>query len=345
MLSAEILNRFEAEYELTKKKRLEKYWGLGGGCWVCESCQAGYKVSHACGSGYGKVESALGLDTGVKVANAVDDATCFQGTKSLEGLADLATGGAYSGIKDAGQTIAKTASCAGSESWIPVIETVMGGLGTTGWSSGATGVGASNATWEGIDAAVQAMQGEECGEAGCVVHKQDGDDTEKDEEIQGQDSVDTYDEEKNETAKEAAQEGQGQAESAAKEALAIGANPANASDIATGQAGTLSRSQYNDLYGSVANSKASTQADYLNKMGYANSLAQQASNIKKGSGLNVASGVLQGMGAGASAGAGFSDENLKENVNENDVISHIGKLVDMMTEVEQLKKARKKEND
>lgn len=47
----------------------------------------------------------------------------------------------------------------------------------------------------------------------------------------------------------------------------------------------------------------STQADYLNKMGYSNALEQQSSNLQAGSFLNNISSIFQGAASGAKTGA------------------------------------------
>lgn len=56
--------------------------------------------------------------------------------------------------------------------------------------------------------------------------------------------------------------------------------------------------------GSALRSAAtSTQADYLNKMGYSNALGQQASNLQTGAFLNNISSIFQGAASGAKTGA------------------------------------------
>lgn len=62
-------------------------------------------------------------------------------------------------------------------------------------------------------------------------------------------------------------------------------------------------SNYLQNYGNLASLGQSTQNDYLQKMGYADSLNKQADNIEKGRSLQIGNSIFQGAGAGASFGA------------------------------------------
>lgn len=60
---------------------------------------------------------------------------------------------------------------------------------------------------------------------------------------------------------------------------------------------------YSGNLSALQNLGQSTQNDYLQKMGYANALEQQASNMEKGSALNIVGAAVGGAGAGAGLGA------------------------------------------
>lgn len=78
-----------------------------------------------------------------------------------------------------------------------------------------------------------------------------------------------------------------------------------------GEANLANRSNANNALAGIA---ASTQADYLNKIGQANALQQQADNMQKGAALNTAGATVSGAAQGLANGAsmfGTSDENEK----------------------------------
>ena len=81
--------------------------------------------------------------------------------------------------------------------------------------------------------------------------------------------------------------------------------------------------QYADSLQGMKNQQVQTQADWLEKMGYANGLQQTASNMKTGAGMQIANAALGGMGAGAQlfvnafTGRPPSDENVKEPIEPN----------------------------
>lgn len=60
---------------------------------------------------------------------------------------------------------------------------------------------------------------------------------------------------------------------------------------------------YQANYGALQNAQASTQNDYLNKLGYANALQNQADNMNTGSTWNTIGAFMQGMGGGAGVGS------------------------------------------
>lgn len=78
------------------------------------------------------------------------------------------------------------------------------------------------------------------------------------------------------------------------------------------RAGALSstdkfNSTYSDSVEGLQSQNVATQADYLEKMGYANALDINAANLEKGAGANVAAAIFQGM----------SDEDEKESIDED----------------------------
>lgn len=79
-----------------------------------------------------------------------------------------------------------------------------------------------------------------------------------------------------------------------------GANRAAASAVAGNQ---TNEGGQTSAQSALRNTAVGTQADYLNKMGYANALDMQSENKKKGAFLNTMSGIFSGAGEGASVGA------------------------------------------
>ena len=67
-------------------------------------------------------------------------------------------------------------------------------------------------------------------------------------------------------------------------------------------------STYRDSVEGLKNQNTATQADWLEKQGYANALNINAQNLQQGAGLNTVAAIFQGM----------SDETEKENINNND---------------------------
>jgi len=89
-----------------------------------------------------------------------------------------------------------------------------------------------------------------------------------------------------------------------------------------GEANLANRSNANNALAGIA---ASTQADYLNKIGQANALQQQAENMQKGAALNTAGATVSGAAQGLSTGAslfGTSDENEKTSCSDLDFIKN-----------------------
>lgn len=89
-----------------------------------------------------------------------------------------------------------------------------------------------------------------------------------------------------------------------------------------GEANLANRSNANNALAGIA---ASTQADYLNKIGQANALQQQAENMQKGAALNTAGATVSGAAQGLATGAsmfGTSDENEKCGCSDLDFIKN-----------------------
>lgn len=98
-----------------------------------------------------------------------------------------------------------------------------------------------------------------------------------------------------EAAREQAAQQEAEAQEAAtKAAQAEGANKAMSSAI--GGASSTNNTAQN--VSAMKSTKASTQNDWLEKQGYANSLAQQAANQRIGSNINIGAGILQGASSG-----------------------------------------------
>ena len=115
-----------------------------------------------------------------------------------------------------------------------------------------------------------------------------------------------------------------------------GMNRARASTQASQNAATQSTQNANSMGSALRNQSQGTQNDYLNKMNYANSLDQQASNIQSGAALNTIGSALQGAGNGAKFGAGLSDENCKKapSLREMfDAIPNDGMLISLATKL------------
>lgn len=103
-----------------------------------------------------------------------------------------------------------------------------------------------------------------------------------------------------EARKEAANEEDAQRRAAYLAARNTGANRAAASAVSGNQTNEGGQTQ---VQSALRNTATGTQADYLNKMGYANALGMEAENKKKGAFLNTMSGIFSGLGQGASVGA------------------------------------------
>ena len=91
-----------------------------------------------------------------------------------------------------------------------------------------------------------------------------------------------------------------------------GVNSAASSLVGTADAANNYSNANQGMKQTLANQNASTQADYLGKLGYANNLQQTASNTQNAQGLLTAGSFLTGAGQGALTGLSLSDERFKQ---------------------------------
>ena len=118
------------------------------------------------------------------------------------------------------------------------------------------------------------------------------------------------------------------AESQGQEAATSGYTQAMNSGLGKARAGMqtgsgMDASTQAAMNNTIASQHASTQADYLNKMGQVNGMNQNANNLAKGSALNTIGATLQGASTGLSIGNslfGTSDENEKQPVDHLSLI-------------------------
>lgn len=93
------------------------------------------------------------------------------------------------------------------------------------------------------------------------------------------------------------------AKQAQTQARSQGLSKGLASSIGNAPLSGQASANYGNNLGALRNLSQSTKNDFLQKMGYANALEQQAENMSKGSGLNVIGAAVGGAGTGAGIGA------------------------------------------
>jgi hypothetical protein len=148
----------------------------------------------------------------------------------------------------------------------------------------------------------------------------------------------------------AANAAQQQAQAQMKANRNAGVNSAASSLVGTADAANNYSNANQGMKQTLANQNASTQADYLGKLGYANNLQQTASNTQNAQGLLTAGATLTGAGQGALAGLQMfgSDERLKEAIDscddedlKNKTLSMIKQFEEMAAKLQELKKENK----
>lgn len=116
----------------------------------------------------------------------------------------------------------------------------------------------------------------------------------------------------------AANAAQQQAQAQMKANRNAGVNSAASSLVGSADAANNYSNTNQGMKQTLANQNASTQADYLGKLGYANNLQQTASNTQNAQGLLTAGATLTGAGQGALAGLSLSDERFKQAIDSCD---------------------------
>lgn len=101
-----------------------------------------------------------------------------------------------------------------------------------------------------------------------------------------------------------------------------GINTSSAGLLGSQSAAANAASTGNSLYQNNQNLRASTQADYLERMAQSKALQNQASNIDSANFMSTLGAFFGGAGSGAAVGSAFansgSDENMKEAPNNED---------------------------
>ena len=127
--------------------------------------------------------------------------------------------------------------------------------------------------------------------------------------------------------------------------ITAGINRAQAGMLGSQAAGQNTANQANQIYQANRAGAASTQADYLEKMGQSKAMDVTADSKGKAATMAGISGALQGIGSGASVGAALatSDETQKEDptnkreVDPEELNRAIAKLKDLYRQLKELK--------
>lgn len=142
----------------------------------------------------------------------------------------------------------------------------------------------------------------------------------------------------------AANAAQQQAQAQMKANRNAGVNSAASSLVGSADAANNYSNANQGMKQTLANQNASTQADYLGKLGYANNLQQTASNTQNAQGLLTAGAALTGAGQGALTGLSLSDERFKEAIDscddedlKNKTLSMIKQFEEMAAKLKELK--------
>lgn len=127
--------------------------------------------------------------------------------------------------------------------------------------------------------------------------------------------------------------------------ITAGINRSQAGMLGSQAAGQNTANQANQIYQANSAGAASTQADYLEKMGQSKAMDVTADAKGKAATMAGISGALQGIGSGASVGAALatSDETQKEDptnkreVDPEELNRAIAKLKDLYRQLKELK--------
>lgn len=127
--------------------------------------------------------------------------------------------------------------------------------------------------------------------------------------------------------------------------ITAGINRSQAGMLGSAKAGQNTANQANQIYQANRAGAASTQADYLEKMGQSKAMDVTADAKGRAATMAGISGALQGAGAGASVGAALatSDETQKEDptnkreVDPDELNRAIAKLKDLYRQLKELK--------
>lgn len=145
----------------------------------------------------------------------------------------------------------------------------------------------------------------------------------------------------------AANAAQQQAQAQMKANRNAGVNSAASSLVGTADGANNYSNANQGMKQTLANQNASTQADYLGKLGYANNLQQTASNTQNSQGLLTAGAALTGAGQGALTGLSLSDERFKEAIDsctdeelKNKTLNMVKQFEEIAAKLKELKESK-----
>ena len=147
----------------------------------------------------------------------------------------------------------------------------------------------------------------------------------------------------NQALKSAALEESGTAQANKAANISAGINRSMAGMLGSQNASNNTANTANAMYAGNRSGAASTQSDYLEKMGQAKALDTQAGALSKSAGMAGLAAGLQGAGSGAAVGAALastSDENCKEapkEVSTEKLLNMASQFMDLYKELRELK--------
>lgn len=140
----------------------------------------------------------------------------------------------------------------------------------------------------------------------------------------------------------AAEQRQQQARNAETAGINAGLGKARAATVGSGTSANTYANAINNSRGAMSSQSASTQADYMEKLGQGMALKNQADNLSSSAKYAGLSGALQGGAAGMSMGATISDENAKQPsedpIDDDKLIKAIEEFKELKARVDALKK-------